>query len=69
MANNFFVYFRFLDSTAFGHLVSTNGFSFVTNVVVTDLDAKRNEHFNKYIRQSNASHKAYLENLKNINCM
>ncbi|KAJ6646542.1 hypothetical protein Bhyg_01755, partial [Pseudolycoriella hygida] len=45
------------------HIVSIDRNIFLVNATVVDVDPKTPQHFVKYIKQTNLSHKAYLEDL------
>lgn len=46
------------------HIVRVGRDHFLVNATVVDVDPKTPEHFVKYIKQTNTSHKAYLDTLK-----
>lgn len=61
--------FRLYFTSSFGddvrkHIVTIGRDTFLVNATVIDVDPKTVDHFEKYIKQTNTSHKAYLDSLK-----
>lgn len=52
------------DQNLKNHLVTLNGTTFVTNVIVTDLDPKSFKHFEKYRTQYKETKLAFQEYLR-----
>lgn len=46
------------------HIVTIGQKKFLANVSIVDVDPKKLEHFEKYIKQTNKSHRACLAMLK-----
>jgi len=47
------------------HIATIGQKKFLANVSIVDVDPKTLEHFDKYIKQTNKSHKACLDMLNN----